>query len=301
MPTAGEVIRLVIVEDHVLVREGLIEILQTYEDLEVVGAAGDSGSAVAVVAKQKPDTVILDVEIPGDEVTTTVGRIQEVSPGTKILVLSMYDGPELVRHLLGLGVKGYLLKNATRHELVAAIRGAHADDGRIVLFVSRESLAHVQDGSSATLSARERDVLELVALGMSNAQVRGHGEASPAQHLREARRGLADRRGQQGRRRVTDLAAQAGGAQARWWPRRGFAAADGIAWRRLPSRAGWHAQVTQRRSGPAGTAVRGPALTAVLGPSGVMRAPRPCGRAIRRRRRRRRPGTPPRVPCIRSR
>ncbi len=187
MPTAGEVIRLVIVEDHVLVREGLIEILQTYEDLEVVGAAGHSGSAVPVVAKQKPDTVILDVEIPGDEVTTTVGRIQEVSPGTKILVLSMYDGPELVRHLLGLGVKGYLLKNATRHELVAAIRGAHADDGRIVLFVSRESLAHVQDGSSATLSARERDVLELVALGMSNAQVASRlslTEATVKRHLR---------------------------------------------------------------------------------------------------------------------
>ncbi len=87
MPKAGEVIRLVIVEDHVLVREGLIEILQTYEDLEVVGAAGDSGTAVAVVAEQKPDTVLLDVEIPGDEVTTTVGRIHDVSPGTKILIL----------------------------------------------------------------------------------------------------------------------------------------------------------------------------------------------------------------------
>jgi DNA-binding NarL/FixJ family response regulator len=127
------------------------------------------------------------LRIPGDQVTTTVTRIRKISPRTRILVLSMYDAPELVRNLLDLGVSGYLLKNATRHQLVAAIRGAYADDGGIVLFVSRQSLAQIQDGGSGMLSARERDVLELVARALSNAQVASRlsvTEATVKRHLR---------------------------------------------------------------------------------------------------------------------
>lgn len=189
----SDVTRVVIVEDHVLVREGLIEILQANEDLDVVGAAGDSDGAVAVVTAHEPDVVLLDVEIPGDEVTTTVRRIQASSPGTRILILSMYDGPELVRSLLALGVKGYLLKNATGYELVAAIRGAKANDGRIVLSVSRQSLAQAEDGPAGTLTRRERDVLQLVAFAMSNAQVASRlclTEATVKRHLRNAFRKL---------------------------------------------------------------------------------------------------------------
>lgn len=183
----GEVIRVVVVDDHSLMREGLIEILDTYDDLEVVGAAGDSDGALEVLAEQKPDAVLLDVEIPGDEVTTTITRIHKISPHTKIIILSMYDGPELVRNLLELGISGYLLKNATRHQLVAAIRGAHTNERDIVLFVSRQSLTQIQDAGSPALSARERDVLELVARAMSNAQVGSQlsiTEATVKRHLR---------------------------------------------------------------------------------------------------------------------
>jgi DNA-binding NarL/FixJ family response regulator len=179
----------VVVEDHMLVREGLIAILETYPDIEVVGSAGDSGGALAAVAEQQPDTLLLDVKIPGDEVTVTVTRVQKISPRTRIVILSMYDGPELVRKLLDLGVDGYLLKNATRHQLVAAIRGVHSDDGGIVLFVSRQSLAQLQDGGPAVLTPRERDVLELVARAMSNAQVAAKlylTEATVKRHLRNA-------------------------------------------------------------------------------------------------------------------
>jgi DNA-binding NarL/FixJ family response regulator len=184
-----DTIRLVLVEDHVLMREGLIEILETYDDLKVVGTAGNSQNALAVVAEQRPDVVLLDVEIPGGDVTTTVKQIQISSPDTKILILSMYDGPQLVRDLLDLGIKGYLLKNATRHQLVAAVRSSVSDDSGVVLFISRESLAAIQnpDRGPAALSVRERAILELVAQAKSNAQIASHfhcTEATVKRHLR---------------------------------------------------------------------------------------------------------------------
>ena len=186
MPAAGETIRIVLVDDHVLLREGLREILSVENDLEVVAEAGDSTSAVAAVGKERPHIVLLDVEIPGDEVTTTVRKMNAVSPGSRIIILSMYDGPQLVQGLLGLGVKGYLLKSVARFELVAAIRSAHSDDGRIVLAVSPESLLHAEVASSV-LSDREQMVLELVAEAMSNVQIAtrlGLTEATVKRHLR---------------------------------------------------------------------------------------------------------------------
>jgi DNA-binding NarL/FixJ family response regulator len=191
----GEVIRLGVIDDHQLMREGIVEILDSYDDLKVVGVAGDSEGALAVLADQKPDVALLDVEIPGDKVTTTVTRIREISPRTRVLILSMYDPPDLVRNLLDLGISGYLLKNATRHQLVAAIRGANTGDGRIILFVSRRSLAQIQPVRSTTstastaLSARERDVLQLVARAMSNAQIGSQlciSESTVKRHLSNA-------------------------------------------------------------------------------------------------------------------
>lgn len=177
------------IEDHVLMREGVTEILEAYDDLEVVGTAGNGQSAIAVIEAQRPDVVLLDVEIPGGDVMTMVKRIQARSPETKILILSMYDGPQLVRTLLDLGIKGYLLKNATRHQLVAAIHSAVSDDDGVVLFISRESLAEIQRSgdSAAALTRRERAILELVAEAMSNAQIASHyqvSEATVKRHLR---------------------------------------------------------------------------------------------------------------------
>jgi DNA-binding NarL/FixJ family response regulator len=186
MSAAADTIRIVLVDDHMLLREGLREILGAEADLEVVAEAGDSAGAVAAVGRERPDIVLLDVEIPGDEVTTTVRKMQAVSPSSRVIILSMYDGPQLVQGLLGLGVKGYLLKSVTRLELVAAIRSANADEGRIVLSVSPESFLHAEIGSSV-LSARECAVLQLVADAMSNVQIAsrlGLTEATVKRHLR---------------------------------------------------------------------------------------------------------------------
>jgi DNA-binding NarL/FixJ family response regulator len=187
MPRPPGAITIAIVDDHAILREGLREILEAQDDMVVAGEAGDSASAIALVAETRPDVVLLDVEIPGDDAATTVRRIRALSPSSIVIILSMYDGPRLLRGLLAAGVQGYLVKSVHRQELMAAIRGARRDGDRIVLDVSRESLARAQDPAADPLSARERDVLELTAQALSNAQIAarlGLTEATVKRHLR---------------------------------------------------------------------------------------------------------------------
>ncbi|HEV2371290.1 MAG TPA: response regulator transcription factor [Streptosporangiaceae bacterium] len=183
----GEAITIALVDDHVLVRSGVREILEAEPDLRVVGEAGDSEGAVVLAAETTPHILLLDIEIPGDDAATTVRRLHEVSPATRVVVLSMHDGPVLLRTLLALGIRGYLLKSVTRQELVTAVRTACADNGRIALSVSHASLTGAQGYSSDALSDRERAVLTLVAQAMSNAQIAARlslTEATVKRHLR---------------------------------------------------------------------------------------------------------------------
>lgn len=180
-------IRVVLVDDHALLREGLREILDAQEDLTVVGEAKDSESAIAVVERTRPDIVLLDVEIPGSEAPVTVTRIRELSPESHVIILSMYDGPQLLRRLLSAGIRGYLLKSISREELVAAVRSVYDEPGRLVLAVSMESLANAQHGSAGVLTDREVEILELAAQALSNSQIGsrlGLTEATIKRHLR---------------------------------------------------------------------------------------------------------------------
>jgi DNA-binding NarL/FixJ family response regulator len=181
-------ITILIVDDHALVREGLRGILESQDDMFVVGEAGDSAATVAMAAKEKPDIVLLDVEIPGGEVTATVSQIRKCSHRSRVIILSMYEGPQLVQDLLAAGVRGYLLKSIHWQELVVAIRAVHADADRLVLGVSQKSLRHVQGIPSAeTLSAREREILGLVGQALSNSQIASRlclTEATVKRHLR---------------------------------------------------------------------------------------------------------------------
>lgn len=135
---------ILMVDDHALVRQGLRKLLETQEDVRVVGEAGEADEAVKLAAETEPDIVLLDVEIPGGEVTETVRRIAERSPRSRIIILSMHEGPELVQATLAAGVRAYLLKSVHWQELVVAIRAVHADAGRIILSVSQESLQAVR-------------------------------------------------------------------------------------------------------------------------------------------------------------
>jgi DNA-binding NarL/FixJ family response regulator len=181
----AEVIRVALADDHALMREGLRQILTAQPDISVVGEAGDSSGALAMVAAEKPDVVLLDVEMPGEDVTVTVRRMKAASPRTMVIILSMYDRQHLVHSLLALGIKGYLLKSVAGEQVVAAIRSATARDGNIVLSVSAQSLSAETDFDSV-LTDRERAVLQLAASAMSNVQIASRlalTEATVKRHL----------------------------------------------------------------------------------------------------------------------
>ena len=181
MLTSGDITKIALVNNHRLVREGLRELLQVEPDLEVVGEAGADEDAVALAEKHQPDILLLDMEIPNDTVIVTTQRILSVSPATKVIIISVYERPLLLANLLATGVKGYLLKTISGHELVAAIRGTASDDSRIIVSVSAGTLArvHSEHGKSA-LSERELTVLELAAKAMSNSQIAKDLELSEA-------------------------------------------------------------------------------------------------------------------------
>jgi DNA-binding NarL/FixJ family response regulator len=167
--------------------EGLAEILGLEHDLVVVNEAVDSGSAVEAAAREQPDVLLLDVNIPGGDPTTTVELIKDVSPRTQILVLSMYDGPQLLHRMLAAGVRGYLLKSVSRHELIEAIRTVHNESDRAVLAVSNSSLAGMRDVTTSALTDREIEILQLTAFALSNYQISarvGLTEATVKRHLR---------------------------------------------------------------------------------------------------------------------
>lgn len=185
-PAGRKKVSILLVDDHVLVREGLKEILATEEHFDVVGEAADSESTLDSVIALRPDIVLLDVEIPGSNVTTTVRRIRTASPETGIVILSMHEGPQLVQSLLALGIRGYLHKSVSRLGLIAAISAAADNDDHIVVSVSPGSIVS-QRSDIIDLSERERAVLQLVAYAMSNAQIGRKlslSEATVKRHLR---------------------------------------------------------------------------------------------------------------------
>ncbi|MEC3974247.1 response regulator transcription factor [Amycolatopsis sp. H20-H5] len=178
--------RVVLVDDHALFRDGVRQILQFEADFDIVGEAADGDSGVEVIQRERPDVVLLDVEMPGAHVLETAARIRAISPATKIIILSMHDDSALVSRLIGLGVGGYLLKSVTRLELLSAVRNATRNPDQVILSVSRESLLHNDKPEPDVLSTREREVLELTARAMSNSQIATRlsiSEATVKRHL----------------------------------------------------------------------------------------------------------------------
>jgi DNA-binding NarL/FixJ family response regulator len=179
-------ITVVLVDDHVLVREGVREILSVEDDIVVVAEAATSAEALGRVTEHRPDIVLLDVEIPGRQAAETVARMRAVSATSRIIMLSMYDAPIVLRRLIAEGISGYLLKSVDRKELVSAIRSVHQTPDRMVLSISRESMAQLQGPAEQVLTAKELAILRLVAQALSNSQIatRLHvTEATVKRHL----------------------------------------------------------------------------------------------------------------------
>jgi two-component system response regulator NreC len=169
------VIRVVLVDDHAVVRSGLRLLLEAEEDLEVVGEAGNAKDAIFRARAMKPDVILLDVVMPGESGIDVLPKLLAESPGTKVLVLSMQDDPSYVREAFAAGANGYVLKEAADEEVVAAVREI-AGGGRYVhpALGARMVTAEAEERAAAEadpLSEREREVLRLLALGHTNQEI----------------------------------------------------------------------------------------------------------------------------------
>jgi len=164
-------IKVLLVDDHALFREGVAEIFDAAEGIQVVGEAENGLEAIALAAEEQPDVVLLDVEMPVMGAEKAIRRILNASPSSKVLVLTMYDEPRLVRKLLALGAHGYIVKNATREELLAAVQTVHRVESRVILSVSRNTADRLEGPQKRLLSSRELEVLLLTMRAMSNSQI----------------------------------------------------------------------------------------------------------------------------------
>ena len=166
-------IRVLVVDDHAVVRTGLKLLLAAEADLEVVGEAGTAREAVFEVRAHKPDVVLLDVVMPGESGIEALPKLLIESPETKVLVLSMQDDPNYVREAFAVGASGYVLKEAVDAEVVEAIRqvgGSYVHPVLGARMVAAEAQARAA-AESDPLSGREREVLKLLALGHTNQEI----------------------------------------------------------------------------------------------------------------------------------
>ncbi len=169
-------IRVVIGEDHALVREGTSGILQQQPDIAVVGDAGDGAGAIELAVSLKPDVALLDIRMPGVGGIEAARQIREQAPDTAVLILSAHDDDDYVFAMLEAGASGYLLKTIRGEELVDAVRRVHAGevvlDPRIAQKVAALWAQHSKPGpGDEELTTREMDVLRLVCLGLHNKEI----------------------------------------------------------------------------------------------------------------------------------
>jgi two-component system response regulator NreC len=169
------VIRIVVVDDHAVVRSGLRLLLDAEDDMEVVGDAGNARDAIFEIRAAKPDVVLLDVVMPGESGIDALPRVLHEAPDAKVLMLSMQDDPNYVREAFAAGASGYVLKEAVDAEVVAAIRDVAAGNHYVHPALGARMVAADAAAQAAAaadpLSDREREVLKMLALGHTNQEI----------------------------------------------------------------------------------------------------------------------------------
>lgn len=166
-------IRVFVVDDHPIVRQGLVTVLGDVPDFTVVGAAGSIAEAVTHAEQLHPDVVLLDLELGGEDGIAAIPRIAAASPETRVLIFTAYDTDERVFGAVEAGASGYLLKGAPTEEIARAIRAVAAGGSHLAPRVAARLVAAVRttrrgDGG---LSTREYEVLRLIAAGFSNKEI----------------------------------------------------------------------------------------------------------------------------------
>jgi DNA-binding NarL/FixJ family response regulator len=164
------VLRLVVVDDHPVVREGLRAMLDAEPDLEVVGEAGSGAEAVALAAALRPDVVLMDLRMPGTDGVEATGRITAAGPA-RVLVVTTYDTDADILRAVEAGATGYLLKDTPRRELADAVRAAARGETVLAPPVARKLVSRFRFPAVEAPTRRELEVLAQVARGLSNAEV----------------------------------------------------------------------------------------------------------------------------------
>ena len=161
-------IRVVLADDHEMVRVGLGELLGSADDIDVVGTASDGEEAVEVVQRERPDVVLCDLSMPRLDGPAATRRIAEVAPDTRVVMLTAFSERDRILGALDAGAVGYLLKDAPPEELFAAVRSAARGESPLDPKAAQAVLSERSERRSVELSGREREVLGLVAEGMPN-------------------------------------------------------------------------------------------------------------------------------------
>jgi len=163
--------RVLVVDDHSLVRAGISLLLEHQDDMEPVGQAGTAAEAVRLTAELAPDIVLLDVTLPGGSGLECLPELLLASPGVKVLMLSMHEDASYVRAALSAGAAGYVLKDAAYEELVDAIRKVADGQSYVAPALGAKLAVQVDPSTDDELSEREREVLALLARGYTNQEI----------------------------------------------------------------------------------------------------------------------------------
>jgi len=192
-------IRVVIADDHKVVRVGLEQLLQTFDDVEFLGAGEGGEEAVTLCGRHHPDVLLLDLSMPDLDGIEVTNRLRDVSPDTKVVVFTSFSDRERIVQALDAGAVGYLLKDAEPDELHAAVQAAARGEAPLTPRAAAALLAHRRDRPpEVELTPREREVLGLVVDGLANKQIArrmGISEKTVKGHLTNLfqRIGVADR------------------------------------------------------------------------------------------------------------
>jgi two-component system NarL family response regulator len=162
-----ETIRIILADDHAIVRSGLSVLIATQKDMEVVGEAEDGEQALATFSRLRPDLVLLDLQMPKVDGVEVIARIRRLDPAARIVVLTTFAGDAQANRALQAGASGYLLKSCHRHELFDAIRSARAGIRRLDMEIARGLSLHGND----QLTERECEIVRLAGAGRSNREI----------------------------------------------------------------------------------------------------------------------------------